>query len=165
VGRDAVVVADIVNDNDASITYSAGWLYANNPTFQSHFNNTDMHYTSVIGSTATYVFTSTAISVYMEKCDNAGTVRIKIFDDAGNDNVYDDQIGSNTDVNLYLSTGTPGDEASAGNPCPNGQRTMVFSVSGLTAGDKMISIEHLTADNTVVPARNTAVFDNFDIDP
>lgn len=163
-GRSAVVVSDIVNDTDATITYSAGWTYANSQ-YQAHFNSGDMHYTSATGSTAEYVFTSTSIAVYMEKCDNAGTVRIQIFDDTSVNGTFTDQIGSNTDVNLYQSTGTVGDEASAGNPCPNGQRTQVFTVSGLTAGDKMIKITHQAVDNTTVPARNTVVFDNYDLAP
>jgi hypothetical protein len=118
-----------------------------------------------VGSSGEYIFTSTSIALAFEKCDNAGIVRVQIFDDTSVNGTFTDQIGSNVDVNLYLSTGSPGNEAGAQNPCPNGQRTIVFSTSGLTAGDKMIKWSLLTQDNTTVPTRSVSVFDAIDIDP
>lgn len=156
-GRTAVVTSNIINDNNSSITYSASnWSYFS--PFKTSFTNSDAHVTSAQGATLQYVFTSTEISVTSEKCDNMGTIRVEIFDDAQNDDVYDDIIGTLTDVNLYLNTG-----GTAQDICPNGQRQTVFSVDGLVAGDKMIKITLQTIDNTVVPARNTFVFDDFNL--
>jgi hypothetical protein len=147
-----------VNDSDASITYSAGnWNYYS--PFKSGFTNSDAHVTSALGATAEHIFTETAISVTSEKCDNQGTMRVQIYDDTSVNGTFTDLIYGPVDVNLYNES-LPAGTATTQNPCPNGQRQLVFTATGLAAGDKMIRMTLQTQDNTAVPARNVMIIDD-----
>lgn len=149
-----------INDNAATITYSAGnWNYYS--PFKSGFTNGDAHVTSALGATATHIFTDPIIIIISEKCDNMGTMRVEIFDDTSVNGTFTDLIYGPVDVDLYEDTG----DATAQNPCPNGARQMVFSTTGLAAGDKMIKMTLQTQNNTVVPARNIILLDEIVTSP
>lgn len=148
----------LINDNNASITYSAGnWNYYN--PFKSGFTNSDAHVTSALGATAEYIFTTPTISITSEKCDNMGVMRVQIYDDTSVNGTFTDLIYGPVDVDLYNES-LPSGTASVSNPCPNGNRTLVFTASGLAAGDKMIRMTLQTQNNTAVPARNVMILDD-----
>jgi hypothetical protein len=148
----------LVNDSDAGITYSAGnWNYYS--PFKSGFTNSDAHVTSALNAYATYVFTETEINVTSEKCDNMGTMRVNVYDDTSVNGTFTDLIYGPVTIDLYNES-LPSGTATTQNPCPNGQRMIVFTATGLAAGDKMIKIELSAQNNTAVPARNVMILDD-----
>jgi hypothetical protein len=143
-----------INDNNAAIAYSAGWNYSSGTAnWLQKFPTKDVHTTTTRGSSFTYNFTGTKISVASELCDNHGVARIQVLKGT--------TVIQTANVDMYKPTGTATNPATQNNACPNGQRAIIFTSNEFPKDNYSVRVELFSTDTAPVPDRDSMVFDNF----
>ncbi|MEU4555178.1 hypothetical protein EV382_2677 [Micromonospora violae] len=99
--------------NNTLLTYDSNWLLTNKRGVGDYSD--DVHYTSVVGATASYTFQGTGVEYITERNGDEGTVDVYI----------DDVFQKN--INLYVNTGRQ-------------VQQVVFSRTGMTNGTHTIRI-------------------------
>jgi hypothetical protein len=142
-----------INNNNNSIAYSAGWNYASGTAaWLQKFPSKDVHYTTTRGSSFTYQFTGTKVSIVAELCDNHGIARVQVLRGTS--------VMQTAEVNMYKSTGTTTNPATQTNACPNGERAVIFTSNEFPKDNYSVRVELFSTDTAPVPDRDSMVFDN-----
>jgi hypothetical protein len=106
-----------VNDTDAAVSYSAGWVYS---TGLSGYYASDAHYTGAAGATATLTFDGTTVAWIGSDNSDHGRADIAVCDAAGA------HCGPTSTVDTYASGSVPG--------------VVLYSASNLSPGPHTLRI-------------------------
>jgi hypothetical protein len=113
-----------VNDNSASVVYSAGWTAS---TGNAGYLNSDAHYSGTTGATATYTFTGTTVTWIGGQNSDHGKADVALCNATGG------ACGAATTVDTYAPASTPQESLFAAAGLTNATHTLKITVRSDTS--------------------------------
>lgn len=138
-----------VNNNDPSVSYSAGWNYQGG---LAGYLDGDADYSNTPGSTATVKFTGTGITWFGKKASDHGKADVRVCDGAGAN------CGPVTTVDTYSATAATQQALYASGVLSYGEHTLKITIDSATSGsDRYVDIDSFTEAGTNVNDADASV--------